>query len=209
MRTPAAVGWIKPALFLLCLAPAIDLAHGAWANTLGVNPLETLTRSTGTWTLRFLLLTLMITPLIRLIRAPALLRYRRMLGLFAFFYASVHLGTYLWFDKFFDLQEIWLDIQDRLFITAGMTAFALLVPLALTSTRRAQRALGNTWNRLHRLIYVATAAGLLHYFWLVKADYLEPIVYTSIFAGLMLARIRKGTAVSAPGAFSKEYRVPD
>ena len=199
MRVLTAAGWIKPALFLLCLVPAIDLAHGAWTNTLGVNPLETLTHSTGTWTLRFLLLTLLITPLIRIMKAPALLHYRRMLGLFAFFYASVHLGTYLWFDKFFDWQEIWLDIQDRLFITAGVTAFLLLVPLALTSTRRAQRALGNAWNRLHRLIYVATTAGILHYFWLVKADYLEPIIYASIFAALMLARIRKSSTVSVSG----------
>lgn len=202
MRAPTAAGWIKPALFLLCLVPAIDLAYGAWANTLGVNPLETLTRSTGTWTLRFLLLTLLITPLIRITGVPALLRYRRMLGLFAFFYATVHLGTYLWFDKFFDFEEIWLDIQDRLFITAGMTAFILLVPLALTSTRRAMRALGNAWNRLHRLIYAAATAGLLHYFWLVKADYLEPIIYASIFTALMLARLRKPTAVSARDVFS-------
>ena len=209
MRAPTAAGWIRPALFLLCLAPAVDLAHGAWAGTLGVNPLETLTRSTGTWTLRFLLLTLLVTPLIRLMRAPALLRYRRMLGLFAFFYASVHLGTYLWFDKFFDWGEIWLDVQDRLFITAGVTAFALLVPLALTSTRRAQRALGRAWNRLHRLIYVAAAAGLLHYFWLVKADYLEPVLYASVFAALMLARIRRSPGVSAPGGFSGGSRAPD
>ena len=209
MRVSTAAGWVKPALFLLCLVPAIDLAYGAWDDTLGVNPLETLTRSTGTWTLRFLLLTLLITPLIRIMRVPVLLRYRRMLGLFAFFYASVHLGTYLWFDKFFDWQEIWLDIQDRLFITAGMTAFSLLIPLALTSTRRAQRALGNAWNRLHRLIYVATTAGLLHYFWLVKADYLEPIIYATIFAVLMLARIRKGAIISGPGVFSKEYHAPD
>lgn len=209
MRAPTTAGWVKPALFLLCLVPAIDLTHGAWNNTLGVNPLETLTRSTGTWTLRFLLLTLLITPLVRILRAPVLLRYRRMLGLFAFFYAAIHLGTYLWFDKFFDWQEIWLDVQDRLFITAGMTAFALLVPLALTSFRQAQRALENAWNRLHRLVYVATAAGLLHYFWLVKADYLEPIIYTSIFVLLMLARIRKPATVSASGAFSKESRGPD
>lgn len=209
MRALTAAGWIKPALFLLCLVPAIDLGHGAWTNTLGVNPLETLTHSTGKWALRFLLLTLLITPLIRIMKAPALLRYRRMLGLFAFFYASVHLGTYLWFDKFFDWQEIWLDIQDRLFITAGMTAFVLLVPLALTSTRRAQRVLRNTWNRLHRLVYVATAAGILHYFWLVKADYLEPIIYASIFAILMLARIRKPSTVTARGAVSKGYRGPD
>ena len=199
MRALTAAGWIKPALFLLCLVPAINLAHGAWVQNLGANPLETLTRSTGTWTLRLLLLTLLITPLIRVTRAPALLRYRRMLGLFAFFYASVHLGTYLWFDKFFDWQEIWLDIQDRPFISAGMIAFVLLVPLALTSTRRAQRALKNAWNRLHRLIYVATSAGLLHYFWLVRADYLEPIVYAAIFAVLMLARIKKASTISVSG----------
>ena len=198
MRTLPAAGWVKPALFLLCLVPAVDLAHGAWAGTLGVNPLETLTHSTGEWTLRFLLLTLLVTPLMRIMKAPALLRYRRMLGLFAFSYASAHLGTYLWFDKFFDWQEIWLDIQDRLFITAGVTAFILLVPLALTSTRRAQRALGQAWKRLHRLVYVAAAAGILHYFWLVKADYLEPIIYASIFAALMLARIRRPATVSAP-----------
>ena len=199
MRKPTSAGWIKPALFLLCFVPALDLMHGAWTNTLGINPVETLTRSTGTWTLRFLLLTLLITPMIRFLGLPVLLRYRRMLGLFAFFYGTVHLGTYLWFDKFFDWQEIWLDIQDRLFITAGMTAFVLLLPLALTSTRRAMRALGTRWNRLHRLIYVAATAGLLHYFWLVKADYLEPIIYASIFATLMLARIRKPMTVSAPG----------
>lgn len=197
MHRRATAGWIKPAIFLLCLVPAIDLAHGAWTNALGINPLETLTRSTGTWTLRFLLLTLLVTPLIRITGAPILLRYRRMLGLFAFFYGSVHLGTYLWFDKFFDWLEIWLDIQDRLFITAGMTAFALLLPLALTSTRRAMQALGNRWNQLHRLIYVAATAALLHYFWLVKADYLEPIIYASIFGVLMLARIRKSATVSA------------
>ena len=198
MRQFTPAGWVRPALFLLCLVPTIDLAHGIWTNTLGANPLETLTRSTGTWTLRFLLLTLLISPLIRVTKLPLLLRYRRMLGLFAFYHGTVHLGTYLWFDKFFDWQEIWLDIQDRLFITAGMTAFVLLVPLALTSTRRAMRALGNRWNHLHRLIYIATAAGILHYFWLVKADYLEPIIYVSIFGVLMLARIRKPVTVSAP-----------
>ncbi len=200
-RSPSTARWIKPALFSLCLAPALELAHGAWAQTLGVNPLETLTRSTGAWALRFLLLTLLVTPLIRVAKAPALLRYRRMLGLFAFFYASLHLGTYLWFDKFFDWTEVWLDIQDRPFITAGMTAFVLLAPLALTSTRRAQRALGNAWNRLHRLIYVATMVGIVHYFWLVRADYLEPIIYALIFAILMLARIRTRSTISA-GPFS-------
>ena len=196
----AAAGWIKPALFLLCLAPALHLLHGAWTDALGVNPLETLTHATGEWALRFLLLTLSVTPLVRLLRVPALLPFRRMLGLYAFFYASLHLGTYLWFDKFFDWAEIWLDIQDRLFITAGVTAFLLLVPLALTSTKRAMRALGRAWNRLHRLIYAATAAGILHYFWLVKADYLEPIVYASLFAALMLLRLRRPGLIRAPAA---------
>ena len=197
MSLPASLVWTKPALFLLCLVPAASLGWGIWHDTLGVNPLETLTRGTGEWTLRFLLLTLMITPLIRLLSRPELLNYRRMLGLFAFFYGSVHMLTYWWFDKFFDLDEVLLDIQERMFITAGMVAFTLLIPLAATSTRRAMRALGRRWNQLHRLVYVATAAGLLHFFWLTRADYLEPIVYTVIFAFLMLARIRRPSTISA------------
>ncbi len=198
MLKPTNIDWIKPAVFLLCLTPFLNLLHGAYYNTLGVNPLEAVTHETGEWTLRFLLITLAVTPCIRLLKAPGLLRFRRMLGLFAFFYASLHLGTYLWFDKFFDWLEIWLDIQDRLFITAGMTAFLLLIPLALTSTRRAMRALGHHWNRLHRLIYVAAAAGILHYFWLVKADYLEPAIYAGIFAILMLARLKRPSVMQAP-----------
>lgn len=200
MRAAALRGWLKPALFLLCLAPAAELAHGAWAGTLGVNPLETLTRGTGEWALRLLLATLAVTPLIRLTGRPELLRLRRMLGLFAFFYACLHLGTYLWFDKFFDWAEVWLDIRDRPFITAGITAFALLAPLAATSTRGMQRRLGRAWNRLHRLVYAAAAAGVLHYFWLVKADYFEPALYGAVFLLLMLARLRRPAAVSAPAA---------
>ena len=197
MRASVSLAWVKPAFFLLCLLPAVFLGLGVWNNTLGANPLETLTRETGEWTLRFLLLTLLVTPLIRFLGLPVLLRFRRMLGLFAFFYGSVHLLTYLWFDKFFEWAEIVLDIQDRLFITAGMTAFALLVPLAATSTRRAMQALGQRWNRLHRLVYVAATAGLLHWFWLTRADYLEPIIYATIFGLLMLARLRKPAVVSA------------
>ena len=200
MRPAVLPGWLKPALFLLCLAPAAELAHGAWAGTLGVNPLETLTRGTGEWTLRLLLATLAVTPLIRLTGRPELLRLRRMLGLFAFFYACLHFGTYLWFDKFFDWTEIWLDVRDRLFITAGFAAFALLVPLAATSTRGMQRRLGRAWNRLHRLVYAAAAAGVLHYFWLVKADVFEPALYAAVFLLLMLARLRRPGAVSAPAA---------
>ena len=141
-----------------------------------------------------------MTPLIRLTGRPELLRLRRMLGLFAFFYASLHLGTYLWFDQFFDWAEIWLDIRDRPFITAGITAFALLAPLAATSTRGMQRRLGRAWNRLHRLVYAAAAAGVLHYFWLVRADYFEPALYAAVFLLLMLARLRRPAAVSAPAA---------
>ena len=200
MRPAASRGWLKPALFLLCLAPAAELAHGAWAGTLGVNPLETLTHGTGEWALRLLLATLAVTPLIRLSGRPELLRLRRMLGLFAFFYACLHLGTYLWFDKFFDWAEVWLDVRDRLFITAGITAFALLAPLAATSTRGMQRRLGRAWNRLHRLVYAAAAGGVLHYFWLVKADYFEPALYGAVFLLLMLARLRRPAAVSAPAA---------
>ena len=183
--------WIKPALFLLCLVPFVGLLHGAWTDSLGANPLETLTRDTGDWTLRFLLLTLTVTPLIWMLDQPVLLRFRRMLGLFAFFYGSLHLITYLWFDKFFDWFEMWLDIQDRLFITAGVTAFALLIPMAATSTLRAMRAMGQGWTRVHRMIYVATAAGLLHYFWLTRADFAEPILYTTFFSVLMLVRINR------------------
>lgn len=200
MRAAAPWSWLKPALFLLCLAPAAELAHGAWAGTLGVNPLETLTRGTGEWALRLLLATLAVTSLIRLTGRPELLRLRRMLGLFAFFYACLHLGTYLWFDKFFDWAEVWLDIRDRPFITAGITAFALLAPLAATSTRGMQRRLGRAWNRLHRLVYAAAGAGVLHYFWLVKADYFEPALYGAVFLLLMLARLRRPAAVSAPAA---------
>jgi len=191
------VPWVAPALFLLCLAPAVELAHGLYTNALGPNPLETLTRDTGKWTLRFLLLTLTISPLIRLFQWRFLLRYRRLLGLIAFQYGTIHLTTYLWFDQFFDWAEIWLDILERPFITAGMSAFVMLVPLALTSSRWAQRVMGQAWKRLHRLIYVSAFAGLLHYFWLTRADFLEPAIYAILFALLMLARIRRTTTVSA------------
>ena len=202
LRRP--LSWIGPALFLLCLAPAAELAAGLYTGALGHNPLETLTRETGRWTLRLLLITLAISPLIRFFQWQFLLRYRRLFGLAAFAYGGAHLLTYLWFDQFFDWTEIWFDILERPFITAGMSAFALLVPLALTSSRRAQRAMGRAWQRLHQLIYVATVAGLLHYFWLTRADFLEPTIYAVVFAILMLARLHRSQVVSAT-----EYRGPD
>ncbi len=198
------LSWIGPALFLLCLAPALELAVGFYIEALGPNPLETLTRATGLWTLRLLLITLAISPMVRFFQWQILLRYRRLFGLTAFTYGSAHLLTYLWFDQFFDWTEIGFDILERPFITAGMTAFALLVPLALTSSRRAQRAMGRAWQRLHRLVYVATVAGLLHYFWLTRADFLEPTIYAGVFVLLMLARWRRAHTVSATG-----YRGPD
>jgi methionine sulfoxide reductase heme-binding subunit len=179
----------KPLVFLAALAPAALLAQGALQGTLGANPLEAITHRTGDWTLRFLLLTLAITPLRTATRWNWLVRFRRMLGLFAFFYATLHLLTYLWFDKFFAWREILADIPKRPFITVGVTAFVLLVPLALTSTTGMIRRLGGRrWQALHRLIYVAATCGVVHYWWLVKADVSLPRLYGAILVGLFGAR---------------------
>jgi sulfoxide reductase heme-binding subunit YedZ len=181
---------LKPLVFLLCLVPLAALAWRASADLLGANPIEEITHYTGEWTLRFLLLTLLMTPLRRFSGWGWPVRLRRMLGLFAFFYASLHLATYLWLDQFFLWGEIWLDILDRPFITVGMLAFVLLLPLALTSNRAMSRRLGKNWKRLHRLAYVIPVLGVLHFWWLVKADVLEPFVYAVLLAGLLLARVR-------------------
>ena len=147
-----------------------------------------LTHTTGDWGLRLLLLTLAVTPLRRLTGWGWLLRFRRMLGLFAFFYLSLHLVTYLWLDQFFDWAAILEDVAKRPYITAGFAAFLLLVPLALTSTRGMVRRLGWRWQTLHRLIYPAAALGVLHFFWLTKADLREPLVYASVLALLLALR---------------------
>lgn len=180
----------KPALFAVCLAPALWLAAGVWRGTLGVNPIEKITLETGQWTLRLLAATLAITPLRRLAGWPELIRFRRMLGLFAFLYASLHLLTYVWLDQFFDWGEIGRDIVKRRFITAGMAAFAFMLPLALTSTRGwIARLGGRRWQQLHRLAYAAAAAGVVHFWWKVKSDVREPALYALLFAILMLARL--------------------
>lgn len=180
----------KPLLFSLCLLPALWLAAGVWRGTLGVNPIEKITLETGQWTLRLLAATLAVTPLRRLSGWPELIRFRRMLGLFAFFYAALHLLTYVWLDKFFDWDEIVRDIVKRRFITAGMAAFLLLLPLALTSTRGwIVRLGGRRWQRLHRLAYAAAAAGVVHFWWKVKSDVREPLIYALVFAILLLARL--------------------
>lgn len=184
------VRYLKPVIFLACLVPAAWLTWRGLHSDLGANPIEAITHATGDWTLRFLLITLSITPLRRLTRQYWLINFRRMLGLFAFFYGTLHLMTYVWLDKFFDVHEMIHDIAKRRFITAGMTGFALMIPLALTSTRWAIRKLGGRrWQALHRLIYFSALAGVIHYIWLVKADLRKPLEYAAILAGLLLARI--------------------
>ncbi|MEJ5369869.1 MAG: protein-methionine-sulfoxide reductase heme-binding subunit MsrQ [Bryobacteraceae bacterium] len=180
----------KPVVLLLCLLPAAWLAAAGWRGALGVNPIEKITHETGQWTLRLLLATLAVTPLRRMAGWPELIRFRRVLGLAAFFYATLHLFTYLWLDQFFDWGAIARDIAKRRFITAGMLSFALLVPLALTSTRGwIARLGGRRWQRLHRLIYPAAAAGVVHFWWLVKSDIREPALYGAVLAALLAARL--------------------
>ncbi|VAW83216.1 Protein-methionine-sulfoxide reductase heme-binding subunit MsrQ [hydrothermal vent metagenome] len=183
----------KPLVFLLCLLPVLMLAWLLYTNQLGANPIEEIANTTGEWTLRFLLITLLATPLKRLFSWRWPIRVRRMLGLFAFFYASLHLATYLWLDQFFDWGEIWLDILDRPFITVGMLAFVLLLPLALTSNHTMVRRLGRNWKRLHRLAYIIPLLGVIHYWWLVKADILAPLLYGVVLAGLLGLRFISNT----------------
>jgi sulfoxide reductase heme-binding subunit YedZ len=198
---------LKVATFLLCLGPLFTLIWKALHNipvtadipfiargidrwSLGANPIEVITRSTGKWTLSFLLLTLSITPLRKLLGQPSLIRFRRMLGLFAFFYAFLHFITYIWLDKFFDVHEMLADIAKRKFITVGFTAFVLLIPLAITSTSGWIRRLGGQrWRRLHQLIYVSASLGVVHFLWLVKADLRRPIYFGSVLSLLFLYRI--------------------
>ncbi|MGE5204501.1 MAG: sulfite oxidase heme-binding subunit YedZ [Chlamydiota bacterium] len=179
---------LKFMLFLGCLGPLARLAWKAFHDGLGANPIEVITHSTGTWTLVFLLVTLSITPLRKLSGVLWLIRLRRMLGLFAFFYGVLHFTTYIWLDKFFDLHEMMRDVYKRPFITVGLTAFVLLIPLALTSTQGMIRRLGRRWQMLHRLIYVTAALGVVHYIWLVKADRRVPEIYGGILAVLLLYR---------------------
>jgi methionine sulfoxide reductase heme-binding subunit len=182
--------YFKPIIFLACLAPLGRLVWRGVHADLGANPIESITHGTGDWTLIFLLLTLSITPLRKLTRQYWLINFRRMIGLFAFFYGCLHLMTYVWLDKFFDVHEMVADIAKRRFITAGMTAFVLMIPLALTSTRWSIRKLGGKrWQALHRLIYLSAAAGVIHYIWLVKADKRKPLEYGAVLGALLLYRI--------------------
>jgi methionine sulfoxide reductase heme-binding subunit len=181
--------YFKPIVFLAALIPLGRLVWLGLHAGLGANPIEFITHSTGDWTLTFLLVTLAVTPLRKITRQYWLIGYRRMLGLFAFFYGCLHLMTYVWLDKFFDVHEMLHDIAKRRFITAGMTAFALMIPLALTSTKWSIRKLGKRWQMLHRLIYFSAAAGVIHYIWLVKADLKKPSEYAFVLGVLLLYRV--------------------
>ena len=182
--------WSKPVVFLICLVPLAALGWRALHGELTANPIEFITHATGDWTLRFLIITLCVTPFRKILHLPELIRFRRMLGLFAFFYACLHFTTYIWLDKFFDLSEMWKDIAKRKYITVGFTAFLLLIPLAVTSTAGWIRRLGGKrWQRLHRLIYFSAALGVIHYYWLVKSAVIRPLTYGAIVAVLLLWRL--------------------
>ena len=191
-RTPLLHPAAKPLLFLACLLPFASLLWGAVANTLGANPAEALIRGLGDWALRFLCLTLAVTPLRQLAGQPALARFRRMLGLFSFFYASLHLLAYGWLDMGLDVGDIARDIAKRPFILMGFTAWLLLLPLAATSFNRAIKALGaKRWQALHRLVYLLSLIGLMHFIWMRagKHNFAEPALYGAILALLLGWRV--------------------
>jgi len=196
----------KIAIFLAALIPLEGLAWKALHGGLGANPIEVITHSTGDWTLRLVLITLAVTPLRRLTGQYWLIGIRRMVGLFAFSYGILHLTTYIWLDKFFDVHEMVKDIAKRPFITIGFSAFVLMIPLAATSTAWSIRRLGGkNWQRLHRLIYLTGILGVIHYIWLVKADKRKPLEYGAVLFVLLLYRLgvwlyekRKKLAIFTP-----------
>ena len=180
---------VKPLVFLLALVPAGYLGYRTYTNDLGVNPAETLQLDTGGWALKFLLVTLAITPLRRLTGWNRVIQYRRMVGLFAFFYACLHVLTYIVLDKYFAFGEMLADVAKRPFITAGFVAFVSMVPLAVTSTRGWIRRLGRRWQALHRLIYLSGVAAAIHFVWKVKVAVGEPVYYAIAVALLLAFRV--------------------
>ncbi len=190
MRALLVSKWTKVAVFLLCLIPFGDLVWRILNSELGANPVEFVQHATGDWTLRFLVFTLCITPFRKLFKLPDLIRFRRMLGLFAFFYVGLHFLTYLGPDQSFDLSGMWKDVAKRPFMTVGFTAFVLLIPLAITSTTGWIRRLGGKrWQALHRSIYFAAVFGVIHYYWLVKSDVRKPLFYGALVGILLLWRL--------------------
>ena len=185
--------WTKVGVFALSLVPLLVIVVRLSLQRATANPAEYLQHATGDWTLRFLIFSLGITPLRKILNLPDLIRFRRMLGLFAFFYACLHFLTYIGPDQSFDLGGMWRDVQKRRFITVGFAAFVLLIPLAITSTKGWIRRLGGKrWQRLHRLVYVAAACGVIHYYWLVKSDVRKPVIYGVLVGILLLWRLRNG-----------------
>ena len=184
------IRWLRSGVFLLGCYPLLRLIFLGLSDGLGTNPVEFITHSTGTWTLVGLMLTLTVTPLRQLTGWHSLIRVRRMLGLFSFFYACLHFITYIWLDQFFDVAAMLKDVYKRPFITVGFTAFVLLIPLALTSSNGMIRRLGaKRWQMLHRLVYVIAILGVLHYAWLVKKDLTQPLIYAGVLTLLLGWRI--------------------
>jgi methionine sulfoxide reductase heme-binding subunit len=191
--------WSKPVVFLACLSPLGFLGWRAYQGQLTANPVEFVQHFTGDWTLRFLLITLSVTPLRKLLHLPDLIRFRRMLGLFAFTYVCLHFLTYIGPDQAFNLAGMWKDVAKRPFITVGFLGFVLLIPLALTSTKGWIRRLGGRrWQALHRLIYVSALCGVVHYYWMVKSDHRVPLLYGAILAVLLLYRLGSSLLKSRP-----------
>ncbi len=189
----------KLLVFTLCLAPTLVLIWDSVTGGLSVNPIEDITHRTGDWALRFVLLTLAVTPFRWLSGWNEVIRYRRMLGLFTFWYASLHFSTYIVFDHFFDIRSIADDVIERKYVTAGFLGFVLMLPLAVTSTQGWIRRLGKRWSVLHRLIYVTAVAGVVHFLWLVKLETSEPLVYAAVLSGLLLVRVVRRKLMRAVG----------
>lgn len=193
---------IRAAVFFACLIPFLRLAFDAVTDNLGANPIEAITRFTGVWTLIFLLITLGVTPLRKTTGWYWLIKLRRMLGLFAFFYACLHFATYIVLDQFFAAEEILKDIAKRPYVTVGFVSFLLLIPLAITSTSTMIRRLGKHWQKLHRIVYPIAIGGVVHFLWLVKADIRRPSVYAGVLAVLLgyrllgFTRVRLGARAS-------------
>jgi len=183
--------WLKPLVFLLSLLPFLLLVTALLTNQLGPNPIEELTGETGEWALRFIVLGLMLSPLRWWLKQSWPVQLRRMIGLFAFFYASVHLSIYLFLDQMLDVSAIISDLLDRPYITAGTVAFFILLPLAVTSNKRMVKKLGTKWQSLHRWVYLGACAAVVHYVWLAKGDRLEPFAYLTIVMGLFVLRLKR------------------
>jgi sulfoxide reductase heme-binding subunit YedZ len=203
--------WSKIFVFLLGLAPIFWLGWRAWNHRLTANPIEFITHYTGDWTLRLVVIGLAITPLRKILNQPNLIRYRRMIGLFAFFYGCLHFTTWIWLDKFFVLSDLLEDVGKRRYITVGFAAFVLMIPLAVTSTAGWIRRLGGKrWQRLHQAVYATAVLGVIHYYWLVKSDIRQPILYATLVALVLGWRMwqRGRNARPAPAAPARKSAEP-